>query len=107
MEPRPKRVNAGKKLAEITARESIDHVSFYFPLGCMVRAAWTKSRGTEGMLGKQDWYNGYVKGYNIDGSYFIQFDDGDDADYVPEIEIELRKPFPPGNIRTYMHDYLD
>jgi hypothetical protein len=36
----------------------------------------------DGGLGKQDWYYGYVKGYNIDGTYFIQFDDGDNADHV-------------------------
>ena len=109
VESRPKRANAGRKLAEITAREKTDNVSFYFPLGCMVRAAWTKSRGAEGKLGKQDWYYGYVKSYNIDGTYFIQFDDGDNADHVPETEIELRKPFPEGNISAscITHHYLD
>lgn len=89
---RPRRANAGMKLKVITALERTDHVDFYFPLGCKVNAAWKKSKGVQGVKGMKDWHPGYVKGYNTNGTYFIQFSDGDQADGVPGNEIELREP---------------
>lgn len=89
---RPKRARAGSGLKKLTALERTNHIAFYFPLGCNVRAAWTKARGKEGNLGKKDWYYGYIKGYNKDGTYFIHYEDDDEADFVPECDIELKEP---------------
>ena len=55
-----------------------------------------------GKDGNKNWYPGYVKGYNEDGTYFIKFDDNDEAQFVPDCDIELLSP-PSGTNFIFMY----
>ena len=70
----------------MTATAQLAGVHFYFPLGCLVRSAFRKSKNKEGCL---DWYNGWISSWRSDGTYDIIFDDDDSIVGVPENEIEL------------------
>ena len=86
---RPKR-SASNRLEIILAREKTEYTNFDYPVGLKINAAYvTSKQKNEG--DQLEWYPGVIVGHNNDGTYKIDYEDGDSWDRVPSNYVELRE----------------